>query len=208
MSSQDSTKKAKKDFISDSKKADFNKIDSVSDSQIQKIQNQQIQKIIEGKAWKFGDNIDTDVIIAARYLNTSDENILARHIMEDARPDFFSEISKGDIIVAGENFGCGSSREHAPIALKAAGIACVIAPSFARIFYRNAFNMGLLILESNEVNHINEGDKIRIDTQKGIIQNLTTNQSFAYKEIPEFMHALLQSGGLMAFAKDWLRKNG
>ncbi len=170
--------------------------------------NSQIQQVIEGKAWKFGDNIDTDVIIAARYLNTSDENILARHIMEDARPDFFSEISKGDIIIAGENFGCGSSREHAPIALKAAGIACVIAPSFARIFYRNAFNMGLLILESSEVNHINEGDKIRIDTQKGTIQNLTTNQSFAYKEIPEFMHALLQSGGLMAFAKDWLKQNG
>lgn len=208
MSSQDSTKKAKKDFISDSKKTDFTKIDSASDSQIQQNQKIQIQQVIEGKAWKFGDNIDTDVIIAARYLNTSDENILAKHIMEDARPDFFSEISKGDIIVAGENFGCGSSREHAPIALKAAGIACVIAPSFARIFYRNAFNMGLLILESNEVNRINEGDKIRIDTQKGIIKNLTTNQSFAYKEIPEFMHALLQSGGLMAFAKDWLRKNG
>ncbi|MGX2972431.1 3-isopropylmalate dehydratase small subunit [Helicobacter sp. T3_23-1059] len=205
MSNQDFTKKAKKDSISDFAKQDFTKTHSASNSQIQQIQ---IQQIIEGKAWKFGDNIDTDVIIAARYLNTSDENILARHIMEDARPDFFSEISKGDIIVAGENFGCGSSREHAPIALKAAGIACVIAPSFARIFYRNAFNMGLLILESSEVNHINEGDKIRIDTQKGTIQNLTTNQSFAYKEIPEFMHALLQSGGLMAFAKDWLKQNG
>ena len=191
---------SKQDSAKDSTKADFTKTHSTN--------NSQIQQIIEGKAWKFGDNIDTDVIIAARYLNTSDENILAKHIMEDARPDFFSQISKGDIIVAGENFGCGSSREHAPIALKAAGIACVIAPSFARIFYRNAFNMGLLILESNEVNNIKEGDKIRIDTQKGTIKNLDTNQSFAYKEIPEFMHELLQSGGLMAFAKDWLKQNG
>lgn len=178
-----------------------------SQNKTQESQKAKEQGIIQGNVWKFGDNIDTDVIIAARYLNTSDENILAKHIMEDARPDFFSEISQGDIIVAGENFGCGSSREHAPIALKAAGIACVIAPSFARIFYRNAFNMGLLILESKEVDKISEGDKVRIDLQKGIIENLSTNQSFAYQKIPDFMHSLLQSGGLMAFAKKWLQEN-
>ena len=182
-------------------------ISKMDSNQAQNLAPNLAQSVLEGNVWKFGDNIDTDVIIAARYLNTSDENILAKHIMEDARPNFFSEIASGDIIVAGENFGCGSSREHAPIALKAAGIACVIAPSFARIFYRNAFNMGLLILESNEVNNINEGDRVRINMQKGIIQNLSTKQDFAYKEIPEFMHALLQSGGLMAFAKKWLKEH-
>ena len=114
----------------------------------------------QGKVWKFGDNIDTDIIIAARYLNTSDEKELAKHIMEDVDPKFSSKIAKGDIIVAGENFGCGSSREHAPLALKEAGIAAVVAKSFARIFYRNSFNTGLLILEIKETDEINEGDTL------------------------------------------------
>lgn len=159
---------------------------------------------LSGGAWKFADNIDTDVIIAARYLNTSDENALAKHIMEDARPDFASIIKKGDFIVAGENFGCGSSREHAPLALKAAGIACVIAPSFARIFYRNAFNMGLLILEcedSSVVASIDEGDILEADLAQGKVFNRSKNSEFAFKPIPAFMLELLQSGGLIQYAK-------
>lgn len=159
---------------------------------------------LEGQVWKFGKNIDTDVIIAARYLNTSDENILARHIMEDARAGFADMIHKGDFIVADENFGCGSSREHAPLALKAAGIACVIAPSFARIFYRNAFDMGLLILECDEIENINEGDTLRIDMTEGVIKNLTQNQSYTFRKIPDFMFKLLQSGGLIEYAKTQL----
>ena len=172
---------------------------------MQNLKAKNLDNILEGKAWKFGKNIDTDVIIAARYLNTSDENILAKHIMEDARADFASIINKGDFIVADENFGCGSSREHAPLALKAAGIACVIAPSFARIFYRNAFNMGLLILECDIVDKVSEGDTLRIDLQNGLIENLNTKQSYAYNKIPDFMLNLLQSGGLMEYAKSQIR---
>jgi len=135
------------------------------------------------KVWKFGDNIDTDIIIAARYLNTSDENILAKHIMEDADPNFSSKIDKGDIIVAGENFGCGSSREHAPIALKAAGIGAVIAKSYARIFYRNSFNTGLLILENKETDEINEGDELKIDVDNGAVVNLTSGKEYKFSEL-------------------------
>ena len=118
--------------------------------------------VIEGNVWEFGDNIDTDLIIAARYLNTSEPSELAKHAMEDADPQFVSKLKEGDVIVAGENFGCGSSREHAPIALKAAGVSAVVAKSFARIFYRNAFNMGLPIFELSEADEISEGDKIKI----------------------------------------------
>ena len=142
---------------------------------------------MQGKAWKFGDNIDTDLIIAARYLNTSDEKFLASHLMEDARANFTQEISKGDIIVAGENFGCGSSREHAPVAIKAAGIAAVIAKSYARIFYRNAFNTGLPILE--------------IDLKAGIIHNQTQKTQYHFTPIPPFMLELLECGGLIPYAK-------
>lgn len=162
------------------------------------------QERFEGKVWRFGANIDTDVIIAARYLNTSDENILARHIMEDARAGFADMVASGDIIVADENFGCGSSREHAPLALKAARIACVIAPSFARIFYRNAFNMGLLILECDEVGGISEGDRLAVDVVKGEIINQTTSHIYHFKPIPAFMRELLQSGGLIEYAKKQL----
>ena len=155
----------------------------------------------EGKVWKFGDNIDTDIIIAARYLNTSDENILAKHIMEDADPKFSSKIAKGDIIVAGENFGCGSSREHAPLALKEAGIAAVVAKSFARIFYRNSFNTGLLILEIKETDEINEGDTLKIDVDNGIIINESTKKEYKFNSIPPFMQELLNAGGLIEYAK-------
>ncbi|ASM40479.1 3-isopropylmalate dehydratase small subunit [Campylobacter sp. RM12327] len=160
---------------------------------------------MQGKVWKFGNNIDTDIIIAARYLNTSDENILAKHIMEDADSSFSSKISQGDFIVAGENFGCGSSREHAPIALKAAGISCVIAKSFARIFYRNSFNTGLLILEINQTEEINEGDEINIDLKNGKIKNLTTGKTYKFKPIPEFMQNLLSCGGLIKYAKNSIK---
>ncbi|ASM35528.1 alginate O-acetylation protein [Campylobacter sputorum subsp. bubulus] len=160
---------------------------------------------MQGKVWKFGDNIDTDIIIAARYLNTSDESILAKHIMEDAIYDFSSKISKGDFIVAGENFGCGSSREHAPLALKAAGINCVIAKSFARIFYRNSFNTGLLILEIANADEINEADEIKINLNDGMIENLTTKKTYEFKPIPEFMQKLLNCGGLIEYAKDLIK---
>ena len=153
------------------------------------------------KVWKFGDNIDTDVIIAARYLNTSDEKFLASHVMEDIDPNFVKKISVGDVIVAGENFGCGSSREHAPIAIKSAGICAVIAKSFARIFYRNSFNMGLLILECNETDKINEGDELKIDVKQGAISNLTQNKTYKFQPIPPFMQELIKSGGLIEYAK-------
>ena len=156
---------------------------------------------MQGKAWKFGDNIDTDLIIAARYLNTSDEKVLASHLMEDARADFVSLISKGDIIVAGENFGCGSSREHAPVAIKAAVIAAVIAKSYARIFYRNAFNTGLPILEIKETDSICEGDVLEIDLQGGVIKNITQNTQYRFTPIPPFMLELLEAGGLIPYAK-------
>jgi len=159
------------------------------------------EKNIQGKVWKFGKDIDTDLIIAARYLNTSDPKELAKHVMEDADPDFVKKMTPGDVIVADENFGCGSSREHAPIALKAAGISAVIAPTFARIFYRNAFNMGLPIFELKEANEINEGDVVEIDMQSGTITNKTTNKTYNFTPIPEFMQELIDAGGLMSFAK-------
>ena len=156
---------------------------------------------ITGKVWNFGNNIDTDLIIAARYLNSSDPAHLAKYVMEDADPDFPSKVQPGDIIVAGENFGCGSSREHAPIALKAAGVAAVIAPTFARIFYRNAFNMGLPIFELKDANEIIEGQEISIDLNKGTIENNTTNKTYKFIPIPEFMQELISTGGLINFAK-------
>ncbi|MEA1991229.1 MAG: 3-isopropylmalate dehydratase small subunit [Thermodesulfobacteriota bacterium] len=153
---------------------------------------------IKGKVWKFGKNIDTDVIIPARYLNTSDPAELAKHCMEDADPDFSKKIRQGDIIVAGKNFGCGSSREHAPIALKAAGLGCVIAPSFARIFYRNAFNMGLPIFECDEtVIALREGDEVEVDADTGEIRDLSTGDVFRAQPIPPFMQELISDGGLI-----------
>ncbi len=151
-----------------------------------------------GKCIKYGDNIDTDVIIPARYLNTSDHNELAKHCMEDIDKNFINKISKGDIMVAGNNFGCGSSREHAPVAIKASGISCVIAKSFARIFYRNSINIGLPILECSEVDKINEKDEIEIDFDNGEVFNKTKNESYKVTKFPEFMQNLINSGGLMA----------
>ncbi len=156
---------------------------------------------ITGKVWKFGDNIDTDLIIAARYLNTSDPVELAKHVMEDADPEFVKKLNPGDIIVAGENFGCGSSREHAPIALKAAGVSAVVAKSFARIFYRNAFNMGLPIFELKECDEISEGDSITIDMQNGKIEDTSMKKVYKFSPIPPFMQELLSIGGLMNYAK-------
>jgi len=153
------------------------------------------------KVWKFGDNIDTDLIIAARYLNTSDPKELAKYAMEDADPTFKSGVKEGDIIVAGENFGCGSSREHAPIALKAAGVSAVIAKSFARIFYRNAFNMGLVIYEISQTDNIDTDDTLEVFPKDGVIKNLTKNQTYNFKPIPPFMLELLEAGGLMEYAK-------
>jgi len=158
--------------------------------------------IITGKVWNFGDNIDTDLIIAARYLNSSDPHYLAKYVMEDATPDFASRVQDGDIIVAGENFGCGSSREHAPIALKAAGVAAVIAPTFARIFYRNSFNMGLPIFELPQSAEIAEGDEVSIDMGAGTITNKTQDKTYDFTPIPAFMQELIDAGGLMNFAKN------
>ena len=155
---------------------------------------------MEGKVWNFGKDVDTDLIIAARYLSTSNPIELAKHVMEDADPTFVSKMTPGDIIVAGENFGCGSSREHAPIALKAAGVAAVIAPTFARIFYRNAFNMGLPIFELTESPEIKEGEHVSIDMDAGTITNLTTQKVYNFIPIPPFMQELISAGGLMNYA--------
>ncbi len=156
-----------------------------------------------GKTWKFGADVDTDAIIPARYLNTSDPKELAKHCMEDStNPEFMKKMQAGDIIVAEKNFGCGSSREHAPIAIKAAGVSCVVAKSFARIFYRNCFNMGLPIFESAEaVEGIKEGDQIEVDADAGVIRNLSTSRTFNVAPVPAFMQELIEAGGLMAYTK-------
>ena len=155
-----------------------------------------------GKVIKYGDNVDTDVIIPARYLNTSDHTELASHCMEDLDKDFTKKVENGDIMVAGDNFGCGSSREHAPIAIKASGISLVIANTFARIFYRNAINIGLAILECPEaVANINDGDKVEADLDNGIIYNRTTGKSFKTQPFPEFIQKIIQNGGLIETIK-------
>jgi 3-isopropylmalate/(R)-2-methylmalate dehydratase small subunit len=158
--------------------------------------------ILKGKVWKFGDNIDTDAIIPARYLNTSDPAELAKHVMEDADKDFPTKVKQGDMIIAQSNFGCGSSREHAPIAIKAAGMQAVIAKSFARIFYRNAFNIGLPIFESDEAaDKISEGDEIEVDADNGVIRNITKSEEYTAKPIPPFMQELISAGGLIEWTK-------
>ena len=155
-----------------------------------------------GKVIKYGDNVDTDVIIPARYLNTSDHKELASHCMEDLDKDFTKRVQKGDIMVAGDNFGCGSSREHAPIAIKASGISLVIANTFARIFYRNSINIGLAILECPEaVANINDGDIVEADLDNGVIYNKTTKKSFKTQPFPEFIQKIIQNGGLIETIK-------
>ena len=156
----------------------------------------------EGKVWKFGDHIDTDVIIPARFLNVSDKDELAKNSFVDTRPDFAKEVRQGDVIIAGINFGCGSSREHAPLAIKAAGVGVVIAKGFARIFYRNAFNIGLPILESEEaVDAFSDGERISVDIVTGEIRGIEDNRRFFAKPIPPFMQAIISAGGLVNYIK-------
>lgn len=162
--------------------------------------------MIKGKVWKFKDDVDTDQIIPARYLVTTDPKELAKHVMEDADSTFPSKVKEGDILVAGKNFGCGSSREHAPLAIKGAGISAVIAESFARIFFRNAINLGLLIIESPEAaKEAEEGDILEIDINQGIIRNTTKNKEYKIKPLPENLQKVLQAGGLMEYAKERLK---
>lgn len=155
-----------------------------------------------GKAWKFGHDVDTDIIIPARYLNKITPEHLAAHCMEDAGTSFAQDVQKGDILLAGKNFGCGSSREHAPMAIQACGVKTVIAESYARIFYRNALNIGLPILECPEaVAGISQGDEVEVDIQSGTIKNLTTNQTFQAAAFPPFMQDLIAAGGLVEYIK-------
>jgi 3-isopropylmalate dehydratase small subunit len=157
----------------------------------------------QGKVWKLGANFDTDAIIPARYLNTTDAKDLASHLLEDIDPKFIEKIQPGDIIVAEDNFGCGSSREHAPMAIKAAGISCVIAKSFARIFFRNSFNMGLPIFECPEAaDGAHSGDEVVVDTEAGTIQNLSHGNTYKVQPIPPFMQQLIEAGGLMNYVKN------
>ncbi len=163
----------------------------------------------EGKAWVFGDNIDTDVIIPARYLLTSDPAELAKHCMEDLDPGFAGSVRPGDVLVAGNNFGCGSSREHAPLAIKGAGVAAVIASSFARIFYRNAINIGLPIMECAEAAAaVQAGDTLRVDLASGRIEDVTTGQTFRAQPYPESILRIIAAGGLIAATRQKLQASG
>ncbi len=159
--------------------------------------------IKKGKVFKYGDNVDTDVIIPARYLNTSDPAELAKHCMEDIDSDFTEQVQKNDIIVANKNFGCGSSREHAPIAIKASGVSCVIASTYARIFYRNAFNTGLPILECNEAaEKIQNGDEVEVNFKTGEIHNITRNEKYNAQPFPEFIQKIIDNDGLVNYVKN------
>lgn len=161
---------------------------------------------LKGKVYKFGANVDTDVIIPARYLNISNAEELAKHCMEGLEPDFGAKINKGDIIIATTNFGCGSSREHAPLSIKAAGISCVIATSFARIFFRNAINIGLPVLECDQAaTETNNGDILEIDLTSGSIKNLTKNRVYQANNYPEFMLGIISAGGLVEYTKKKLQ---
>jgi len=162
---------------------------------------------IRGRAWTFGDDADTDIIIPARYLTTTDPAELASHCMEPVSPDFPKQVRPGDIVVGGKNFGCGSSREHAPVALKGCGVAAVIAPTFARIFYRNAFNVGLPAIESAAAAAaIRAGDDVEVDLAGGEIRNHTRGERYAFQAIPPFMMELVASGGLMGWLKTDMQK--
>jgi len=159
--------------------------------------------MLRGNCWKFGDDVNTDEIIPARYLDTTDPHHLAAHCMEGARADFAGKVAPGDIMVAGRNFGCGSSREHAPIAIKALGIACVVAESFARIFFRNAVNIGLPIVECAEAaREAREGDELEVDIARGRIVNRTTGRSYTFAPLPPEVRQIVEAGGLMAFARE------
>ncbi len=154
--------------------------------------------MLKGKVFKFGDDIDTDIIVPATYLSTFDEKQLAKHCMEYTNPEFYDEVKPGDIVVAGKNFGCGSSREHAPIAIKGCGVSIVIAKSFARIFYRNALNIGLYILECPDaVDGINQGDEVSVDVDTGVITNLTSGATYKAQPFPKFIQNIIECGGLI-----------
>jgi len=157
--------------------------------------------ILKGKAHKFGDDINTDDIVSAKYLVSTDAKELGRHCMEAIAPDFTKKVIEGDIIVAGENFGCGSSREHAPLAIKGCGISAVLAKSFAAIFFRNAINIGLPFLESKNTDKIKSGDSIEIDLVSGMIKNITQNQTYKTQEFPKFLREIVEEGGLMNYIK-------
>ena len=157
---------------------------------------------LQGRVWKFDDNIDTDVIIPARFINVSDKDELAKNCFKDLRPDFNKDVRKGDIIIGGNNFGCGSSREHAPLAIKESGISVIIAKSFARIFYRNSFNIGLPILECAEaVDSLHEKDQVSIDLKTGEIVDSRTGKSYSAQPIPDFMRGIIKAGGLVEYIK-------
>ena len=160
------------------------------------------------KIWKFGNDVDTDVIIPARYLNTSEPSELAKHCFEDINPQFASGVKTGDIVVAGENFGCGSSREHAPIAIKASGIEFVVAKSFARIFYRNAINTGLTIIEQKDFSdECGENDRIELDTTNGILKNLTLKKEYEIQKFPDGIQKIIDAGGLTAYTAQKIGEN-
>lgn len=165
-----------------------------------------MKTILRGKAWAYGDNVDTDVIIPARYLTTADPAVMAAHCMEDLDQTFAANVKKGDVIAAGSNFGCGSSREHAPLAIKSAGVSCVIAPSFARIFYRNAINIGLPIFECADAVRIAKGDEIEIDLGTGKITNVTKGEVYNARPFPDFLTKLMGVGGLVPYVRARLGK--
>ena len=160
-----------------------------------------------GKAWKFGDDVDTDVIIQGKYLVINEPEELAKHVFENIKPEFAKAVEKGDFVVAGENFGCGSSREHAPIALKATGIEAVIAKSYARIFFRNAVNIGLKVLECKDADKIEEGDELEVDYVNGKIVNKSKNEEYPINPIPEFLRQIMDKGGLVNFCKELYAKS-
>ena len=160
--------------------------------------------VLEGKVWRYGDNIDTDVIIPARYLNTFDPKELAKHCMVDIDKDFAQKVRPGDIMVGGKNFGCGSSREHAPVAIKACGVPGIIAASFARIFYRNGINVGLPLMEiGDNVERIHAGDKLSVDLSSGQIRDLTTGETFQAPPLPGFIQDIAKAGGLIQYVKEY-----
>ncbi|OPL16784.1 MAG: 3-isopropylmalate dehydratase [delta proteobacterium MLS_D] len=163
--------------------------------------------MFQGKIWKLGDDIDTDLIIPARFLNVSEASELARNCLADLRPEFASSVRSGDVIVAGGNFGCGSSREHAPLAIKASGVSLIIARSFARIFYRNAFNIGLPLLESREASEeLAEDDEVRVDLAAGSIERIADSRRFASSPVPDFMAEIIKAGGLVPYTIERIRK--
>lgn len=160
--------------------------------------------VLEGKVWRYGDNIDTDVIIPARYLNTFDPKELAKHCMVDIDKDFAQKVKPGDIMVGGKNFGCGSSREHAPVAIKACGVPVIIAASFARIFYRNGINVGLPLMEiGDNVERIHAGDKLSVDLSSGKIRDITTGETFQAPPLPGFIQDIAKAGGLIQYVKEY-----